>query len=47
VVQSTLPPQLYKWKKHPDILPRLLGDPKIVALADRFGYDKGNIAEWL
>jgi len=47
VVQSTLPPQHYRWKKRPDILPRLLGDPKIVALADRFGYDKGNIAEWL
>jgi len=47
VVQSTRPPLHYRWKKRPEILPKLLGDPKIVAMAARLGYDKENIAEWL
>jgi hypothetical protein len=47
VVQSTHLPQPYRWKKRPDLLARLLEDPRIVGMADRLGYKKDNIEEWL
>ncbi|MGE5808299.1 MAG: hypothetical protein ACM32I_04145, partial [Nitrospirota bacterium] len=47
VVQSTNAPQPYRWKKRPDILARLLGDPNVVAMADLLGYDKEKTEEWL
>jgi hypothetical protein len=47
VMQSTHPPQPYRWKKRPEILARLLGDPKVVGMADRLGYKKDAIEEWL
>jgi hypothetical protein len=47
VVQSTHLPQPYRWKKRPDILTKLLGDPGIVGMADQLGYKKDNIEEWL
>lgn len=47
VVQATHLPQPYRWKKRTDILARLLGDPGIVEMADRLGYKKDNIEEWL
>ncbi|HEX9137201.1 MAG TPA: hypothetical protein VF905_09700 [Nitrospirota bacterium] len=47
VVQATHQPQPYRWKKRPEILARLLGDPGIVGMADRLGYTKDNIEEWL
>jgi sulfotransferase family protein len=47
VVQSTLPPQLYRWKKRQDIIARLLDDPKILAMSERLGYRKEGMAEWL
>jgi hypothetical protein len=47
VVQSTLPPQLYRWKKRKDIIARLLDDPKILEMSGQFGYRKESMEEWL
>jgi hypothetical protein len=47
VVQATLPPQLYRWKKRKDIITRLLDDPRIVELAERLGYKSEHREEWL
>jgi hypothetical protein len=47
VVQSTLPPQLYRWKKRKDLIERLLDDPKILELSERLGYIKSGIDGWL
>lgn len=47
VVQSTLPPQLYRWKKRRDIIGRLLHDPKIVDMSVRLGYHTEKFEEWL
>jgi len=47
VIQSTLPPQLYRWKKRKDIILRLLNDPKILEMSARLGYLKENMEEWL
>jgi hypothetical protein len=47
VVQSTLPPQLYRWKKRQDIISRLLDNPKVVAMAETLGYYRESMGEWL
>lgn len=47
VVQSTLPPQLYRWKKRKDIIMRLLKDKKILEMSSQLGYFKENMEEWL
>lgn len=47
VVQSTLPPQLYRWKKRKDLISRLLDDPKILEMAAQLGYFKHTMEEWL
>lgn len=47
VVQSTLPPQLYRWKKRQDIISRLLDYPKVVAMAEKLGYYRDSMDDWL
>src|SRR6185369_16103850 len=47
IVQSTLPPQLYRWKKRKDLIERLLDDPRILEMSNRLGYSKGGIDGWL
>ncbi len=47
VVQSTLPPQLYRWKKRKDIISRLLDAPDILALSEELGYSRATMEEWL
>jgi hypothetical protein len=47
VVQSTLPPQLYRWKKRKDLIERLLDDPRILEMSNRLGYFKNSIDGWL
>jgi hypothetical protein len=47
VVQSTLPPQLYRWKRRKDMIARLMDDPKIHEMSDRLGYRKERMEEWL
>ncbi|HXC93220.1 MAG TPA: hypothetical protein VN652_04370 [Geobacteraceae bacterium] len=47
VVQSTLPPQLYRWKKRKDLIERLLDDSKIMEMSERLGYFKAGIDGWL
>jgi hypothetical protein len=47
VIQATHQPRPYRWKKRPELLARLLSDPKIVAMAARLGYHKDNIEAWL
>lgn len=47
VVQSTLPPQLYRWKKRQDLIARLLDVPRILDMSERLGYRKGNMESWL
>jgi hypothetical protein len=47
VVQSTLPPQLYRWKKRKELIERLLDDPKILEMSERLGYFKAGIDGWL
>lgn len=47
VVQSTLPPQLYRWKRRHDMIARVLAAPHITELAASFGYFRENMDEWL
>lgn len=47
VVQSTLPPQLYRWKKRKDLIERLLDDPLILAMSETLGYRKDGMDNWL
>lgn len=47
VVQSTLPPQLYRWKKRKDLIERLLDDPLILAMSEKLGYRKDGMDGWL
>lgn len=47
VVQATLPPQLYRWKKRQDLISRLLDDPKILAIGERLGYHRDSMESWL
>jgi len=47
IVQSTLPPQLYRWKKRKDLISRLLDDRKILDMSAQLGYYKENLEDWL
>lgn len=47
VVQSTLPPQLYRWKRREEMISRVLAAPQIREMAASFGYDDENREEWL
>lgn len=47
IVQSTLPPQLYRWKKRKDLISRLLDDPLILAMSEKLGYHSSGMDEWL
>ena len=47
VVQSTLPPQLYRWKKREDMIARVLAAPQIRDMAATFGYHTENMDSWL
>ncbi len=47
VIQSTLPPQLFRWKKRKDIILRILNDPKILEMSSQLGYLKENMEDWL
>jgi hypothetical protein len=47
VVQSTLPPQLYRWKKRGEMISRVLALPKIREMAATFGYHDDTREGWL
>jgi hypothetical protein len=47
VVQSTLPPQLYRWKKREDLISRVLESPNIRGMAEVIGYHAENMETWL
>lgn len=47
VVQSTLPPQLYRWKRRHDMIAKVLAAPHIIELAASFGYRRENMDAWL
>ncbi len=47
VVQSTLPPQLYRWKKREDMIARVLNAPRISDMAQLIDYDIGSMEGWL
>jgi len=47
VVQATLPPQLYRWKKSKNLILRILQDKKIMDMSAQLGYIKENMEDWL
>jgi hypothetical protein len=47
IVQSTLPPQLYRWKNRQDMINRALVAPHIREMAEMFGYSSVNMGAWL
>ena len=47
IVQSTLPPQRYRWKKRRHLINRLLDDPIILDMSRLLGYPKEKMEEWL
>lgn len=47
VVQSTLPPQLYRWKRRQDMITRVLEVPRIREMAEFFGYRMDTMDGWL
>jgi hypothetical protein len=47
VVQSTLPPQLYRWKRREDMISKVLAAPKIREMAEGSGYRTDNLDGWL
>jgi hypothetical protein len=47
VVQSTLPPQLYRWKRREDMISRVLEAPRVKETAACFGYSTENMNTWL
>lgn len=47
VVQATLPPQLYRWKKRKDLIVRLLDDPRVLETSVRLGYERKTMEDWL
>lgn len=47
VVQSTLPPQLYRWKRREDMIGRVLDAPHIREMAETLGYRSDSREEWL
>lgn len=47
VVQSTLPPQLFRWKKRKDMISKVLAASNIRDMAAYFGYYRENMDTWL
>jgi hypothetical protein len=47
VVQSTLPPQLYRWKRRQDMITKALDAPGIREMAEIFGYRTDTMDDWL
>jgi hypothetical protein len=47
IVQATLPPQLYRWKRRQDLIGRLLEDPGILEMTHKLGYFKKGMEGWL
>ena len=47
VVQSTLPPQLYRWKHRREMIGKALAVPHIREMAESFGYRTENMERWL
>ncbi|NVN98076.1 MAG: sulfotransferase [Geobacteraceae bacterium] len=47
IVQSTLPPQLYRWKKRKDLIKRLMDDPQISSMSEKLGYNIATMDGWL
>jgi hypothetical protein len=47
VVQSTLPPQLYRWKRRQDMITKVLDAPRIREMAEAFGYRADTMDGWL
>jgi hypothetical protein len=47
VVQSTLPPQLYRWKRRHDMISKALDAPGIREMAEIFGYRADTMDDWL
>jgi hypothetical protein len=47
VVQSTLPPQLYRWKRRQDMITKVLAAPRIREMAETFGYRADTMDGWL
>ena len=47
IVQSTLPPQLYRWKKREEMISRVLAIPRIREMAASFGYADDTMEGWL
>jgi hypothetical protein len=47
VVQSTLPPQLYRWKKREDMISKVLSASNVLEMAAYFGYCRENMETWL
>ncbi len=47
VVQTTCPPQFYRWKKKKDILLPILDNIRIFEMYNSMGYRKKNIKQWL
>ena len=47
VVQSTLPPQLYRWKNRQEMIERALATARIVEMAEHFGYRRDTMENWL
>lgn len=47
VVQSTLPPQLYRWKRREDMITKVLDAPRIREMAETLGYRTDTMEGWL
>jgi hypothetical protein len=47
VVQSTLPPQLYRWKRRVDMITKVLDAPRIREMAETLGYRTDTMEGWL
>jgi hypothetical protein len=47
VVQSTLPPQLYRWKRRRDMISQVLDAPRICEMAETLGYRADSMDDWL
>jgi hypothetical protein len=47
VVQSTLPPQLYRWKRRKDMITMVLNIPRISEMAETLGYCTDTMDGWL
>lgn len=47
VVQATLPPRPYRWKKREEMIMRLLKDPGVLDMSERLGYSRETMEEWI